>query len=59
MRLHDELEGRSVRITFARLKTRTRKLMQASGFEDRIGDASFYLRVEDAVQDYENSVASP
>ncbi len=59
MRLHDELESRSVRITFARLKTRTRRLMHASGLEDRIGSASFYLRVEDAVRAYEDSAASP
>ena len=59
MRLHDELESRSVRITFARFKTRTRRLMHASGLEDRIGSASFYLRVEDAVRAYEDSAASP
>jgi SulP family sulfate permease len=59
MRLQDELEGRSVRLTFARVKTRTRRLMQASGLEDRIGSASFYLRVEDAVRAYEDSMTSP
>jgi len=32
--------------------------MQSSGLEERIGSDGFYLRVEDAVQAYENSVAA-
>jgi hypothetical protein len=39
----------------ARVKTRTRKLMKAAGLEDRGGGLGFYLRVEDAVQAYEDS----
>jgi SulP family sulfate permease len=51
-RLHDELEARSIRLVFARLKTKTRKLMQRTGLEDRIGGGNFFFRVDDAVQDH-------
>jgi sulfate permease, SulP family len=51
-RLHGDLEARSVRLVFARLKTKTRKLMQLTGLEDRIGAANFFLRVEDAADDH-------
>jgi hypothetical protein len=39
-------------LVFARLKTKTRKLMQLAGLEDRIGAANFFLRVEDAAEDH-------
>ena len=51
-RLHDDLEARSVRLVFARVKTRTRKLMRRTGLEERLGEDSFSLRVEDAVNAY-------
>jgi SulP family sulfate permease len=51
-RLQGDLKARSVRLVFARLKTKTRKLMQLAGLEDRIGAANFFLRVEDAAEDH-------
>ena len=51
-RLQGDLEAQSVRLVFARLKTKTRKLMQLAGLEDRIGADNFYLRVEDAAEDH-------
>ena len=54
MRLLDELDDRSVRLTFARVKAKTRALIRASGLEERIGGESFYLRVESAVEAFEN-----
>ena len=51
-RLHDDLKARSVRLVFARVKTRTRELMRRTGLEERLGEESFSLRVEDAVNAY-------
>ena len=51
-RLHDDLKARSVRLVFARVKTRTRELMRRTGLEERLGEDSFSLRVEDAVNAY-------
>jgi len=51
-RLHDDLEARSVRLVFARVKTRTRELMRRTGLEERLGEDSFSLRVEDAAKAY-------
>jgi len=51
-RLHDELQARSVRLVFARVKTRTRELMRRTGLEERLGEDSFSLRVEDAAKAY-------
>jgi sulfate permease, SulP family len=52
-RLHDELAAESVRLGFARLKTRPRSLMRATGLEERIGIENFWLRVEDAASAFD------
>lgn len=57
MRLLDELEGRSVQMSFARVKARTRRLLKVSGVEDRLGSDRFHLHVESAVQSYGNLLA--
>jgi len=57
-RLLDELQSRGVRLTFARVKAGTRRLMKTSGFEDRIGSAGFYLHVESAVAAHEARAVS-
>ena len=57
MRLLDELDERSVQMSFARVKTKTRRLLKASGVEDRLGSDRFHLHVESAVQSYENLLA--
>jgi len=36
-----------VRLGFARLKSKPRRLMRATGLEERIGSENFWLRVED------------
>ena len=54
MRLLDELDERSVQMSFARVKTKTRRLLKVSGVEDRVGPAHFHLHVESAVQSYED-----
>jgi SulP family sulfate permease len=51
-RLHDDLQARSVRLVFARVKTRTRELMRRTGLEARLGEDHFFLRVEDAAEQH-------
>jgi SulP family sulfate permease len=46
-RLHDDLAAESVRLGFARPKSKPRRLMRATGLEERIGSENFWLRVED------------
>ena len=48
--LLDWLSDHDVRISFALVRTSLRDTMRVQGFEDRIGEECFYLRVLDAVE---------
>jgi sulfate permease, SulP family len=52
-RLHGDLAAESVRLGFARLKSRPRRLMRATGLEERVGSENFWLRVEDAASAFD------
>jgi sulfate permease, SulP family len=45
-----DLRDRNVRLSFARLRTPVRRLMQRAGQQEILGEHLVYMRVEDAVQ---------
>jgi sulfate permease, SulP family len=51
IRLAEELDEASVRVYFARVRSKVRDLMRRGGLEGVVGREAFHLRVERAVAD--------
>jgi MFS superfamily sulfate permease-like transporter len=55
LRLVEELRGRGVTLSLARVRDRVREVMRRGGIEAAVGPANFYDRVTDGVRAWQKA----